>query len=658
MSVLDYLRLPPEISDFERRYLARVNRIGLYACAAFVAVTTLVAWANGTGPLLALTLGTLALVGPVVAMRTQPSPRTHSIVLGATSMVLGGLLVHFGQGPLQIEMHFAFFVLIALLAVFANPMVVLVAAATVAAHHAVVYVAAPRSVFNYQAAWWVVAVHALFVVIESVAACFVARSFFDNVIGLERIVTARTAEVTARNADMRRVLDAVTQGFVTITADGTLSPERSAAFERWFPTVTAGSTWFECLATRAPSFAERSKLAWDEVVAGFMPIELTLDQMPREFEADGAHYRVEYRPIGASEPYERFLVVMTDVSDEVARAQVEAEHRETMVVLERALVDRNGVTSFFEEAAELLKTLDHASTPMAVLQRNLHTLKGNASLFGLATIASKCHALEDLIVRTGEAPNAAQIALLRHEWERASRDAERLLGRPATVEFDEEQYAALLELVRTNAASVTILRWLRDRRMEPTQRRLAQFADQARTIAEKLQKPDLTVVIEDSGVRLDARRWRSFWGAFVHAVRNAIDHGIETPDEREEIGKPAGGRIWLRTRSDAHGVVVEVQDDGRGVNWNRLREKALAAGLPANTNDELTRAMFTDAVSTAESVTEVSGRGVGMGALLDATRALGGEVSVHSTPGVGTTVRMSFPVSASRPLESLKPAAA
>src|SRR5205823_7385778 len=111
---------------------------------------------------------------------------------------------------------------IAMLAVFGNPSVIIAAAVTVALHHLVLWFALPQSVFNYDAPVWVVAVHAAFVVLESVAACFIARSFFDNVIGLERIVRARTAELDRRNRDMRLVLDNVGQGFATVDAAGVL----------------------------------------------------------------------------------------------------------------------------------------------------------------------------------------------------------------------------------------------------------------------------------------------------------------------------------------------------------------------------------------------------------------------------------------------------
>src|SRR6202042_3083434 len=104
-----------------------------------------------------------------------------------TSMFMGGLLVHFGQGPMQIEMHFYFFVSLALLAVYANPLIIIAAATTVALHHLVLYLFLPRSAFNYEASLLAVSVHALFVALESIAACFVARTFFENVGGLEKI---------------------------------------------------------------------------------------------------------------------------------------------------------------------------------------------------------------------------------------------------------------------------------------------------------------------------------------------------------------------------------------------------------------------------------------------------------------------------------------
>jgi methyl-accepting chemotaxis protein len=178
--LLNYLILPREITEFERAYLYRINRIALWFFYLHVPAFVFVAWLAGTSLAQAALLTPAVLIGPSLAYVTFKNPRWVSMTFGFTAMVMGGLLVHFGQGPMQIEMHFYFFVLIALLSVFANPLVILLAAVTVAVHHFAVWLLIPASVFNYEASFWSVVVHAVFVVLESIAAVFVARSFYND----------------------------------------------------------------------------------------------------------------------------------------------------------------------------------------------------------------------------------------------------------------------------------------------------------------------------------------------------------------------------------------------------------------------------------------------------------------------------------------------
>jgi two-component system chemotaxis sensor kinase CheA len=645
---LEFLVLPKAITEFEARYLARVNRVALFFFAAHIPVFALIAWLNATGPAIAALLATLVVVGPAIAHASLKNPRHVSMVHGVAAMFMGGLLVHFGQGPVQIEMHFYFFSLVAMCAVFGNPLVIVGAAVTVALHHLVVWLVLPRSVFNYDAEWWVVGVHAAFVVLESAAACFIARSFFDNVIGLEAIVQARTEALDAKNREMRLLLDNVQQGFLTIDARGELAPERSAAADAIFGTPEPGMTWFDMLAKLSPELATSSRVAWEEVAAGIMPAEVTLDQMPRRLDANGIQLRIEYRPIGAAEPYERYLVVVTDVTKEVGREAADLERREAMAVFERVLVDRSGFEVFFEEAAATVDALvTQPSSDDSHVKRLLHTLKGNASLYGLASIADRCHALEELIVTEGELPPPAAYADLHARWSRLSVDIEKLLGgRAKAIELSEEQHAELEAAVRAETPHARLLQIVRALRLEPTSKRLRHFGDQAQRIAERLDKGQMSVSVEDNGVRLDARQWAGFWSTFIHAVRNAVDHGIESQDARVAAGKPALGRLALRTFQQSESLVVEVADDGRGIDWSAVAEKAARIGLPAASESDLEVALFADGLSTAARTTDVSGRGVGMGALLHGTRALGGRISIDSAEGRGTVVRMTFPLTA------------
>ena len=174
---------------------------------------------------------------------------------------------------------------------------------------------------------------------------------------------------------------------------------------------------------------------------------------------------------------------------------------------------------------------------------------------------------------------------------------------------------------------------IRSLKLESTVKRLRHFEEHARAIAQRLGKSDVCVDVEDRGVRLDAPRWGAFWATFIHAVRNAVDHGIEPTHERIAAGKPAVGHLALRTFQEADRIVIEIADDGKGIDWDALARRAEQLGLPTDSTADIERALFTDGVSTATAVSEVSGRGIGMGALLEKTHSLGGEVAVESVPG-------------------------
>ncbi|AKU94385.1 Signal transduction histidine kinase CheA [Labilithrix luteola] len=633
-ALLSFLVLPKTISAFEARHLRRTNRLALAFFALHVPVLMGVAWMNGTRPWLALVLALAVFAGPLVACVSLSNPRSISVVHGMAAMFFGGLLVHFGQGPIQTEMHFYFFSLIAILAIFGNPIVIVAAALTVTLHHLALWFLVPRSVFNYDAPVWVVAVHAMFVVLESAAGCHIARSFFDGVTGLERLV-----QTLRRNQDLRLLLDNVDQGFATIDRHGILSVERSRAFDRWFP--DAPDTIFVALGSLAPDFAIRTQLSWEALVDGILPLELLLDQMPKRFATAETHFDVTYVPIEsvAGESPEKFLVVITDVTAEVRREVSEREWREVLHLFERLTSDRSAVQEYFEEANALVAVITGGEElDRTTLGRKLHTLKGNSAIFGFETIANICHDLESTVA-DGRQPTATELVRLSDRWMVVTSSLERFGTRRRIIELEEHQQAELEEEARLT--SPWLLPRIRDLRLEPTRRRLDLFAEQAKRIAERLGK-EVDVEIEDHGLRLDPRRWAPVWGALVHAVRNAIDHGIESPYERAVAGKNPRGRLVLRTMLEAERFVIQIEDDGRGIDWKAVEARAIQLGITPSSKASLEAALFRGGLSTASETTELSGRGMGMGALLDATKLAGGVLSVDSEVGHGTRLRLIF----------------
>lgn len=640
-----YLLLPKEISDFERQYLARINRIAFVFFLCHTPVFVGIAAIAGTSMLQAAVFTPLALIGPALAYRLFRNPRHLSIVYGFTAMCMGGLLVHFGQGAMQIEMHFYFFVLIALLAVFANPMAIITAAVTVALHHLLLYLFLPRSVFNYEASLWAVGVHAAFVVLESVAACFVARSFFDNVIGLEKIVKKRTDELSGRNRDMRMVLDNVGQGFVTINVDGTLSAERSAIAAKWLGPHVPGKKVWEHVAELDPSGAQWFQIAWEALAEDVLPLELAVEQLPKRCTAGRSTYAFEYRPVLVDGKLTKVLLVMSDVTQLLERERFEIEQRDFLRVFERVMKDRKGFLEFFGEADGLVSRVLRGDLPFAEVRRCVHTLKGNAALFGLSGVASLCHSLEGRLLE-GEVRLAAQeIEELGRVWGRFAANLRGLIGsdRARCVEVDQVEYEAVLEALDAGARPQEVALRMKAWQFEGADLRLERLAEQARAMAVRLGKPPPEIALESNGVRFYPASFSEFWAAFNHALRNAIDHGIEPPEERLAAGKPAAGRLRLSTRLEGGDLLVEIADDGRGVAWELVRERARLAGIAHATVGDVVEALFLDGFTTKREVSEFSGRGIGMGAVRAACRRMGGDVQVTSELGAGLCLRFRWP---------------
>jgi len=186
-------------------------------------------------------------------------------------------------------------------------------------------------------------------------------------------------------------------------------------------------------------------------------------------------------------------------------------------------------------------------------------------------------------------------------------------------------------------------------RMLPLAEVFNRFPRMVRDIARNSGK-EVDFVIEGEGTELDRSLLEEITDPLIHLLRNAIDHGIESPEERVSAGKPARGRVLLKAYQEENSVVIMVQDDGRGISLERLKQKALEKGLVKAedleklTEREVIEFIFHPGFSTAEEVTDVSGRGVGMDVVKRNIEKVNGQVSVESREGEGTTFYLRLPL--------------
>ena len=186
-------------------------------------------------------------------------------------------------------------------------------------------------------------------------------------------------------------------------------------------------------------------------------------------------------------------------------------------------------------------------------------------------------------------------------------------------------------------------------RMQPVKKIFSKFPRIVRDLAKRLNKK-VNLVLEGEDTEIDRSILDKLEDPLIHLVRNAIDHGIEPPEERIAAGKPEEGTIKLSAYQEGDRIIISIEDDGRGINVEKVKKKAVEKGLitpeqAENMSDkEAFELLFMPGFSTADQVSEVSGRGVGMDVVASTIHALRGTIEVESEPGKGTKFIMKLPL--------------
>ena len=202
---------------------------------------------------------------------------------------------------------------------------------------------------------------------------------------------------------------------------------------------------------------------------------------------------------------------------------------------------------------------------------------------------------------------------------------------------------------KLNALTSEIQQTVLQTRLQPLGNIFSRFPRMVRNLARDLDK-EISLEIEGSEVEMDKAILDLLTDPLTHLVRNACDHGIESPRERTKIGKPSMGRMILRAVPEGGMIRIELRDDGRGIDPAKVRDKALktgiktAAELDAMTVQEIQSLVFAPGFSTAATVTDLSGRGVGLDVVRSNVELIGGILTLSSQPGFGTQLSLRLPL--------------
>lgn len=479
------------------------------------------------------------------------------------------------------------------------------------------------------------------------------------------------AAIVDRERRLQELFDHMRQAIVVFGPDGIVERSASRRAEELFETgALEGTAIRDVLYAGQPdhSVEVRAFEEWREVVfaspvssfdelAELAPSELTLERPSRD--PGRVVLLLEFRPIARDGVVNRVMLLASDVTEaRDLKHLVEAERLEhARRISSMRLLLAGGAhqfQSFAERAAKRLgECLDLVRSPARSLDSSareeifkvVHTMRGEARTFELSSVEASAMTVEEILAELGHdaAPTEAQRAKLAAAIEGALAAV-----RSAIDDFVEASPIgrAILDQVTVLRSDVATLLAMTEGRGDEIAKAVAKFAARPfgelavrqttalPALAEKAGK-EVRVDVQGKDVPIPAEVASVLSGVLTHLCRNAVAHGIEPPLEREEHGKPKAGRILLSCTPGPSSPLVAVEDDGAGLDTERIRAQAKALGV-AGSEGGASELVFLPGLSTAGSASDLAGRGMGLAAVADDLARIDWKISVSSEPSKGT----------------------
>jgi len=378
---------------------------------------------------------------------------------------------------------------------------------------------------------------------------------------------------------------------------------------------------------------------------------------------------IEYKPLDS----DTLMLILTDISQLCALESKLQDEKSLLGFITMALKDKrqffDAIDAFQGEIQNLQnqiqshKILDRAK--LQTLYRKVHTYKGVFLQYALANLPKSLHALEeDLSLKLESNDEAFEFS---NDYFSKAHDAlnddmavlahylgQDFIGNKEALSISKEQYKKLENLIlkmvdnlgKNHPLSIEISELLGSLRLVPFRSLLAAYPQLAFQLALHLDKEIEHFDIEGGDFLVDPYYYADFAKAMIHLFNNAIDHGIESPNEREEIGKSPVGSLRCTIEQTTDSFHIQLSDDGRGLDAQVIQQKAIKRGMkidPKWSDKELFLLIFEDGFSLKKDITQISGRGVGLSALKAEILALGGNLEVASYLGYGSTFSFTIP---------------
>lgn len=463
---------------------------------------------------------------------------------------------------------------------------------------------------------------------------------------LARSAKLLEGQVAERTRAIRTILDNVTFGFLLVGRELEVRPGFTRSCSGLFGHEVAAGTRLTQLLDADERMQCAVEMLVDQIFEDLLPEEVSLDQLPSRYPVRNRVLNVEASVVrDEGGDVESLLLSVSDVTA-LEDAQREAQRNRTLVSI---LGNRAAFSRFVADTRELLVAAE-AEADQTVVRRLVHTVKGNAASWGLSDVAATAHRVEE-----GEIIRLEDVLLVHAEMKRFLQESGSGLGLEYGSMLDSTCSVArskvrelhhLVDAVRDEDDGARLRRWATTISQCPASELIGPMDMFVDGLAQRLDK---SICLEIAGMctRVDPDTMGPVLRNLTHLVRNAADHGIEHSSDRGD--KPVQGTLRIAVSSLEDAYSVTVADDGRGIDVDRIVQKALSmkvldeSELAGMSRADRLDLIFLDGLSSAECTTETSGRGVGMAAIRRAAQDQRGSIEVSSTPGEGTRIVISVP---------------
>ena len=481
------------------------------------------------------------------------------------------------------------------------------------------------------------------------------------------LIDQSTEQVKKTSQTISTMLNSVTQGFFLFNQNGHIDETYSKACEKLFDDVPKGqhiSTLFKVPKSDMDDWLDH---LYSDVIDFHSMAELAPGHIQNK---NGQHIHLKYQPV-RNEKNELVSVVCI-ASDVTKEVQAQKELYSQKMFAERVTKiarNKNDFLNFVNDTRKIFiqneKALLQSQPDMAAVYRYVHTIKGAAGAFSFEKLFTVAHEFENQIAErknqnpllaSANSPSFLEKNLeMKESFEATLAEHSNLLGE--SVQDGEnrieipysrlKEFYSLIEYAESHQKLKT--RFIKDFVSQPVSKSFDYYNEVISHLAEKLGKDIAPIRYQNPDLMICHEPYRQLFNSLIHVFRNIADHGIESPIEREEIGKSPQGEIAVHffrvNKSQQSFLKIEIQDNGRGIQVEKIKSKLQEKGFSTDglTDHQLIQKIFESGFSTSDEVTETSGRGVGMDAVKTACLDMGGTCEIESKLGEGTKLVLMVP---------------